>query len=137
MQQLAPPPPQCSAVIASSTKHDQNFYLFLDLQQYSSVEYPCLFQAHMLSLEVTGDDFTATVAEPSHCCHLFETQRGNNSWGHPEHLPALHETIHTSENCWNALVLHLHRLHTPFQVSVASLLALKQNLLLLVHYLTP
>jgi hypothetical protein len=77
----------------------------------------------MLSPEVTGDDFTATVDEHFQCCHLFETQWGNSSWSHLEHLPALHETIHTSEKCQKALMLHLYRLHTPFQVSVAGILA--------------
>jgi len=75
----------------------------------------------MLSSEARGDNFTATVAEPFRCCRPFKTPSGNNSWGHPEHLPALHETVHTSKKWWNALVLHLHRLHAPFQVSVAGL----------------
>jgi len=78
----------------------------------------------MLAFEVRGDNFTATVAEPLRCCHPFKTPSGNNSWGRPDHLPALHETVHTSKKCWNALVLHPHRLHAPFQVSVAGL---KQN----------
>jgi hypothetical protein len=52
---------------------------------------------------------------------------GNLSWGCIEHLPALHETVHTSEKCWIALVLHVHRLCTPFQQILLVLLALKQN----------
>jgi len=36
-------------------------------------------------------------------------------WGHLEYLPNLHETVHTSEKCWMALLLHLLRLHTTFQ----------------------
>jgi hypothetical protein len=66
----------------------------------------------------------ATVIEPFRYCCPFKTQEGNNTWSRLEHLPALHETVHTSEKFWNALVLHLHRLHAPFQVSVAGL---KQN----------
>jgi hypothetical protein len=74
----------------------------------------------MLTFEIRGDDFTATVAETFQCCHPFKTQRGHN-WGRLEHLPALHETKHTSEKCWNALLFQLHKLQAPFQVSVAGL----------------
>jgi len=84
-------------------------------QWQSSVLYPCQCQDHPLSFEVIGDDFTATVANPFQCCHPFETQRGNQSWHHLEHLPALHKTVHTSKKCYIMFLLHLHRLHAPFQ----------------------
>lgn len=48
-----------------------------------------------------GDDFAAKVAEPFWCCHVFETQRGDNFWGCLEHLPALHETVHNSKKFWS------------------------------------
>ena len=82
--------------------------LFSYLQQQPSVHYPCWRQAHLLSFEVIGDDFAVTAAGLFRCYFPFESWRGDYFRGHIEHLPTLHETVHTREKRWIALVLHLH-----------------------------
>jgi len=74
------------------------FFFSPDLQRLSSVQYPRWCQAHALSSEVIGDDFAATAAKCFRCCRPLQTQRGDHFCGHLEHLPALHETVHTSKN---------------------------------------
>lgn len=57
----------------------------------------------------------------SNSCRTFSMlpsvrdSEGRLLWGLLEHLPSLHETVHTSEKCCMVWVLHLHRLHTPFK----------------------
>jgi hypothetical protein len=83
---------------------------------------------------VTGNDFTATVAAFFQCCRPFETQRGNHSWSRLEPLPALHETIQTSDHISASTPYAARTIST---VSVAVLPALKQTLSPLIPYLTP
>jgi hypothetical protein len=75
-----------------------NFHFFQTFSN-SSVRYPCRWQTHPLSFEVTRDDFAITLAEPFPCCLPFETERGDHSWGRLEPLLALHATVRTSEIC--------------------------------------
>jgi len=68
------------------------------------------------------------------CCHPFETQWGNHSWGHLEPLPALHETIQNGDHISASSPKSPCTIST---VSVAVLPVLKQSLSPFIPYLTP
>jgi hypothetical protein len=72
---------------------------------------------------VTGDDFAPTAAEPFRSCRPLETQSDDHCCGHLEHLPALHETVHSSEKSDRVSDSLPQVAKTISAVSVAVLLA--------------
>jgi hypothetical protein len=112
MQQLEPSSVlQLTNAVHSASKLSFLFQTFNDNLPYSILDDVKLIQYHSkLQVIMVQQNLLTFSILPS-----ARDSEGRPLPGRLEHLLALHETVHTSEQSLIALVLHLHRLQAPFK----------------------
>ena len=112
MQQLELPSIlQSTSAVQSASKLSFLFQIFNDNLPYSILADVKLIRFHpKLQVIMLQQHLLTFSILPS-----ARDSEGRPLPGRLEHLPALHETVHTSEQCLIVLVLHLHRLQAQFK----------------------
>ena len=112
MQQLQPPSVlQLTSAVHGARKLSFLFQIFNDNLPYSILDDVKLIRYHSkLQVIMLQQNLLTFSILPS-----ARDSEGRPLPGRLEYLPALHETVHTSEKCLIALVLHLHRPQAPFK----------------------